>query len=125
MLIKAFHASPVRIKEFEIPYAGLHFGDLSAALQAVERKLEYSNTDTFYLHEVVLDISNVEDVFDSGNDWRDDLDGDTSKVFSYTNKYEPSSGKSYVMFDTKFIKKVVKVSKESLIAYEDELNKLF
>ena len=125
MLIKAFHASPVRIKEFEIPYSGLHFGDLSAALQAVERKLESSDTDTFYLHEVLLEVSNAEDVFDSGNDWRDDLDGDTSKVFSYTNKYEPSIGKSYVMFDTKFIKKVVKVSQEPLNTYEDELNKLF
>ena len=125
MLIKVFHASPVRIKEFEIPYAGLHFGDLSSALQAVERKLDHSITDTFYLHEVVLDISNVEDVFDSGDDWRDDLDGDTTKVFSYTNKYEPSSSKSYVMFDTKFIKEVVKVSEESIITYTDELNKVF
>ena len=125
MLIKAFHASPTRITTFEIPYAGLHFGDVSAALQAVERKLEYANTDTFYLHEILLDISNVEDVFDSGDDWRDDLDGDTSKVFSYTNKYEPSSGKSYVMFDTKFIKEVICVSEEHLNTYEEELNKLF
>ena len=125
MLIKAFHASPVRITTFEVPYAGLHFGDLSAALQAVERKLNYSNTDTFYLHEVVIDISSVEDVLDSGDDWRNDLNGDTSKIFSYTNKYEPSSSKSYVMFDTKFIKKVLSVSKESLTAYEEKLNKLF
>ena len=56
---------------------------------------------------------------------RDDLDGDTTKIFSYTNKYEPSSSKSYVMFDTKFIKKVLSVSKESLTAYEEKLNKLF
>ena len=106
MLVTVFHASLHKIDKFEIPYQGLHFGSFESALQAVERKCEQNGTDEFYLHRVLLDITTCEDVFDAGEDWRGYLDGDTNRVYSYTNKYEPSISKSYVIFSTRFIKSI-------------------
>ncbi|AGG57865.1 hypothetical protein VPBG_00093 [Vibrio phage helene 12B3] len=111
MLIRVYHASLHKIDNFEIPFNGLHMGTKESALQAVERKGVQYETDTYYLHEILIDARSAEDVFDSGDSWREDLQGDTSKVFSYTNKYEPSSGKSYVMFSTKYIKDILSVEK--------------
>lgn len=107
MLITAYHASLCKIDKFKIPFNGLHFGGKDSAYQAVERKCIQNNCKTFYLHKVVLDVSRTEDVFDQGDGWREYLQQDTSKIFSYTNKYEPSTSKSYVTFNTDFIVDVV------------------
>lgn len=119
-----YHASPYSFDKFEIPYNGLHFGTLESAIQAVEYKKDKLEDGFFYLYQVVLDISLCEDVFDIGQDWAEYLEKDTSKVYSYTNKYEPSTGKSYVVFCPRFIKSVESKEKLSLFAYKNKIGEL-
>lgn len=120
-----YHASPDNFDKFEIPYNGLHFGSFESAIQALDYKREKLKFDRFYLYKVTLDDSICEDVFDVGKDWKDYLEGDTTKVYSYTNKYEPSSSKSYVIFNTEFIKSLVSKQELNINDYECDLDKLF
>lgn len=119
-----YHASPVRITKFQIPAQGLHVGDKDSAIQAIHYKRNKLVDGIFYLHKLVINIDDVEDVFDAGEDWRYALGCDTSKVYSYTNKYEPSSGKSFVMFDTKFIVETLSIE-DSLLGDVEEVGYAF
>lgn len=121
-----YHASPNHITEFRIPLNGLHFGTKESAIQAITYKKDKLENETiFYLHKAVIDDSVVEDTFDCGEDWRSEIGDDVDKLWSYTNKHEPSVGKSYVMFDTKFIKQVVSVEKLNLEDFDEFLTEMF
>lgn len=120
-----YHASTAHITEFRIPLNGLHFGTKESALQAVTYKRDkLENGNLFYLHKVIIDDSTVEDTFDCGEDWRYEIGDEVDKLWSYTNKYEPSVGKSYVMFDTKFIKQMVSVEQLNLEDFDEFLTEL-
>ena len=99
-MVTVYHASNNLFTKFEIPHNGLHFGSIESAKEAVSRK-----SGKKYLYKVKLD-GQIEDVFDCGFNWSEELNSCEKKIYSYTNKYEPSIHKSYVIFSDKYIKQM-------------------
>jgi len=94
--VAVYHASPVRIDNFEVSEQGIHFGSLESAIEAICRKVDYG--EVFFLHKVRLDISNYIETFDVGYNWRAWFQNEPVEVegYIYTNQYELSVKKSYV-----------------------------
>lgn len=91
----------MRFSEFIMQAGGLHFGGIESALIAVQRHLELNNACKFYLYTVLLDVTSAVDVNDQGCSelWDEEHYYSSSNVLRYTNVFEPSSSKSYAVFD--------------------------
>lgn len=119
--MKLYHASPVLIERFDYTN-GVHFGSYESALQAVLRK----TTDVIYMHQVITTHDKYylsEDVggFDRWLDVIDQAEEYGYDVIGYKNLYEPSSSKSYVFINDKYItiERVVKLTVEEAEVYLD------
>jgi hypothetical protein len=113
MKVTVYHASPVKINLFEVTEQGIHFGSLESAVEAICRKIDYG--ENFFLHKVRLDISNYIENFDVGYNWRSWFQNEPDEVkgYIYTNKYEPSTEKSYVTWCPETIRTVL-ITQETL-----------
>ena len=129
----AFHASTVEIKEFYIPYGGLHLGGMMSAIECALRKLyagrdEGLNIDKIYIHRCSITPGIEYDSQDMGSDvgWKrlnitltrmaEDFD-----YIKYINKYEPDILPSYCFFDTSRIQ-ILDCSTMHMDVAEDILN---
>lgn len=102
--MKLYHYSPDLFNHFDFSN-GIHFGSAESALEAVNRKQTFCH----YIYEVDLDVSNTTEVFDVGSTerWLETKRIETINGFSgvsYKNLYEPSSAKSYYVWDSSIVK---------------------
>lgn len=104
MAISLYHASPVRIEQFDFS-EGVHFGSYHSALEAALRKTD----ETIYVHRIkFLERCNIFESEDVGSkeEWDkviDDAINCNCTVIKYVNKYEPGSSPSYIFLDDKRI----------------------
>jgi hypothetical protein len=104
MAISLYHASPVRIEQFDFS-DGVHFGSYYSALEAALRKTD----KTIYVHRIkFLERCNIFESEDVGSkeEWNkviDDAIDCNCTVIKYINKYEPGSSQSYIFLDDKRI----------------------
>lgn len=104
MAISLYHASPVRIEQFDFS-EGVHFGSYHSALEAALRKTD----KTIYVHRIkFLERCNIFESEDVGSkeEWNkviDDAIDCNCTVIKYINKYEPGSSQSYIFLDDKRI----------------------
>lgn len=104
MSISLYHASPVRIDQFDFS-DGVHFGSYHSALEAALRKTD----DIIYIHRIkFLERCNIFESEDVGSkeEWDkviDDAIDCNCTVIKYINKYEPGTSKSYIFLDDKRI----------------------
>lgn len=111
MKVTVYHASPVEINLFEVTEQGIHFGSRESAVEAVSRKVNPG--EKFFLHKVSLDISKYIESFDMGYNWKEMFENEHPDItgYVYTNKYEPSTKKSYVTWCTDTIK-ILEITQE-------------
>lgn len=129
-----YHASTVKIKDFNINKGGLHLGGRYSALEAAARKVRelHSNDKKvakIYLHSVLVDDSRLQETFDhgSGDAWQHSID-EWQKVglpgARYKNEFEPDCRHSIVVCDKSVVKQIVKIEEISLDDAEDILEEL-
>ena len=110
--MKLYHYSPNLFNHFDFSN-GVHFGSAESALEAVKRKQKFC----YYIYEVEVDIKNTTEVFDVGSteEWLKTKRIEASSGFSgvsYKNLYEPSSIKSYYIWDSSIVK-LISVTRSS------------
>lgn len=108
-----YHSSTVRIREFYIPYGGLHVGGLYSSYEAALRKLRSdkntTDADTVYVHKCEVDLGLCTEVTDAGGDesWRFVIRECNVLGFDsvrYKNIFEPDLTDSYMIWDASRIK---------------------
>lgn len=110
MQLTLFHASPVNIKKFYIPYGGLHFGGINSALEAALRKVRISKSKIVYLHECTVNVNSFFECEDlcTHDDWERHIEymkiHEKDNVLKYKNKFEPDVVPSYVVWDENLVK---------------------
>lgn len=128
-----YHASTVQIKDFYIPYGGLHVGGLHSSLEAALRKLRsvrnVHNADTVFLHtcEVQLGKTTVTDDVGGDEAWREIIAECKVLGFDsvqYFNEYEPDSTDSFMIWDETKIK-VLKCESIHMDDAEEILNEFY
>lgn len=119
--MKLYHASPVLIEQFDYTN-GVHFGSYESALQAALRK----STDVIYVHQVITTHNKYYLSEDVGgfNRWLDVIyqaEEYGYDVIGYKNLYEPSTSKSYIFINDKYItiQNVQKLTVEEAEVYLD------
>ncbi len=100
-----YHAGPVLIECFHQNYGGVHFGSYDSAIEAASRK-----GPECVMHCCEVNLGRIVPVLDLGNAdaWEDEIKysskyGDS---LEYTNKYEPSTSKSYVLMNLELLQGV-------------------
>lgn len=108
-----YHASPVKIENFYIPFGGLHLGGKNSALEAALRKLRSPlnvvDANTVHLHTCEVNVSKVYYSDDLGSDdsWRELIEycqANGYDAVQYKNEFEPDAVPSYMIWDVSIIR---------------------
>lgn len=129
-----YHAGLDSIKEFYIPFGGLHMGGKGSALEAALRKLRSQEDDaklrgSIILHSVHVDDSNLLQGEDLGNalSWEKSWDNQLSPYgyfgWKYKNIFEPDTTDSICLFNLRCVGGIFSRIKLSLDEAELELER--
>jgi|AGFS01.1.fsa_nt_gi hypothetical protein len=102
-----YHASTVKIKDFYVPYGGIHMGGIHSALEAALRKVRNycgSGELEIYVHRLEVDLGRVVAMDDMGDcqAWRDTINSCTRDGYNsveYKNLFEPDTCNSYMIWE--------------------------
>lgn len=127
-----YHASTVMIKEFFVPYGGIHVGGLYSALEAALRKVRSHDGDTVpqvFIHRVQVDLGRSMSTTDMGgsDSWNCLMyvaQNNGCDSLEYWNKFEPDLVNSYVLWEPSRIK-VLDIKTMSQDEAEDMVNEFY
>lgn len=127
-----YHASTVKIKDFYVPYGGIHMGGINSALEAALRKVRsYNGYDELqiYLHRLEVDLGRSVMIDDMGDcaAWRSMINSCKKEGYNsveYNNIYEPDIVNSYMLWEPERIK-ILTVDSMYQDEAEDKINDFY